>query len=314
MADNILVTGGAGFIGSHVVDRLIERNMIPIVVDDLSSGKLENLDPKALFYHQDINDQEMMRRVFSTHRPRYIFHLAAQISVSKSVREPIEDAMMNILGSLRLLELAAEFGAEKFIFSSTGGALYGDNVAEVPTPETEPARPLSPYGISKLSVENYLRFYSNKHNIRYISLRYGNVYGPRQDPDGEAGVVAIFAKKMLRKDAVSIFGDGECVRDYVYAEDVAEANVCCLAKVEDDIFNIGTGHGTSVNDLFNLMSSVTGYGKDSIYEDARPGDLRKSVLDISKVGARLNWKPRVKLEDGLVNTVEFFREELDSSK
>lgn len=314
MADNILVTGGAGFIGSHVVDKLIERNMMPIVVDDLSSGKLENLDPKALFYHQDINDEEMMERVFRIHRPRYVFHLAAQISVSKSVREPLDDAMMNIIGTLKLLELATANGAEKFIFSSTGGAIYGDDVSTVPTPETEPANPCSPYGIAKLSVDHYLRFYSVSRHLTCISLRYGNVYGPRQDPDGEAGVVAIFAKGMIQNDTVRVFGDGENVRDYVYVEDVAEANVNCVTHEDSDIFNIGTGIGTTVNRLFETMANVSGYDRKPVYEEPRPGDLRVSILNSEKAQEKLKWRPKVCIEDGLVKTIDFFREELDTSE
>ncbi|HAA85804.1 MAG TPA: UDP-glucose 4-epimerase [Kosmotogaceae bacterium] len=314
MADNILVTGGAGFIGSHVVDKLIERNMMPIVVDDLSSGKLENLDPKALFYHQDINDEEMMERVFRIHRPRYVFHLAAQISVSKSVREPLDDAMMNIIGTLKLLELATANGAEKFIFSSTGGAIYGDDVSTVPTPETEPANPCSPYGIAKLSVDHYLRFYSVSRHLTCISLRYGNVYGPRQDPDGEAGVVAIFAKGMIQNDTVRVFGDGENVRDYVYVEDVAEANVNCVTHEDSDIFNIGTGIGTTVNRLFETMAKVSGYDRKPVYEEPRPGDLRVSILNSEKAQEKLKWRPKVCIEDGLVKTIDFFREELDTSE
>ncbi len=314
MADNILVTGGAGFIGSHVVDKLIERNMMPIVVDDLSSGKLENLDPKALFYHQDINDEEMMERVFRIHRPRYVFHLAAQISVSKSVREPLDDAMMNIIGTLKLLELATANGAEKFIFSSTGGAIYGDDVSTVPTPETEPANPCSPYGIAKLSVDHYLRFYSVSRHLTCISLRYGNVYGPRQNPDGEAGVVAIFAKGMIQNDTVRVFGDGENVRDYVYVEDVAEANVNCVTHEDSDIFNIGTGTGTTVNRLFETMAKVSGYDRKPVYEEPRPGDLRVSILNSEKAQEKLKWRPKVCIEDGLVKTIDFFREELDTSE
>jgi len=314
VADNILVTGGAGFIGSHVVDKLIERNMMPIVVDDLSSGKLENLDPKALFYHQDINDEEMMERVFRIHRPRYVFHLAAQISVSKSVREPLDDAMMNIIGTLKLLELATANGAEKFIFSSTGGAIYGDDVSTVPTPETEPANPCSPYGIAKLSVDHYLRFYSVSRHLTCISLRYGNVYGPRQDPDGEAGVVAIFAKGMIQNDTVRVFGDGENVRDYVYVEDVAEANVNCVTHEDSDIFNIGTGIGTTVNRLFETMAKVSGYDRKPVYEEPRPGDLRVSILNSEKAQEKLKWRPKVCIEDGLVKTIDFFREELDTSE
>ncbi|MDD4825448.1 MAG: NAD-dependent epimerase/dehydratase family protein, partial [Mesotoga sp.] len=279
MAENYLVTGGAGFIGSHVVDHLITAGKIPIVVDNLSSGKIENLDPRALFYEQDVTDVEMMERVFMLHKPTALFHLAAQISVSKSVREPEEDAMINIIGTLRLLKIAAKYGIKKVIFSSTGGAIYGDEVKKIPTDEQELPKPLSPYGIAKFSVENYLRFFSNEIGMKYTVLRYANVYGPRQDPYGEAGVVAIFSERMLRGQEVVIFGDGECVRDYVFVSDVAKANLLALDKCENEIVNVGTGTGTSVNDLFAKMKDLTGYSKEAVHKESRPGDLKKSILN-----------------------------------
>jgi UDP-glucose 4-epimerase len=312
--ENIVVTGGAGFIGSHVVNELIEKNMGPIVIDNLSSGKIENLDPRALFYQQDITDLEMMERVFMLHKPRYVFHLAAQISVSQSVKDPIEDARINILGTLNLLNLSVKYGVEKFIFSSTGGAIYGDDVSEIPTSEKEFPKPFSPYGIAKFSVENYLRFYSEQYGLKYVALRYANVYGERQDPHGEAGVVAIFSKRMLANDEVIIFGDGENVRDYVYAGDVARANVLAMEKVENEVINIGTGIGTSVNELFALLKEITGYQKEPVYADPRPGDLRKSILKWDKAKELMGWEPTVKLEDGLVKTVEFFRTEMGASE
>ncbi|AKI96768.1 NAD-dependent epimerase/dehydratase family protein [Kosmotoga pacifica] len=314
MADNLLVTGGAGFIGSHVVSALIEKNIIPIVVDNLSSGKVENLDPRALFYQQDITDDEMMEKIFMLHKPRYVFHLAAQISVSHSVKDPIEDANINIIGTLKLLRLSVKYGVEKFIFSSTGGAIYGDDVSETPTPEGEFPKPISPYGIAKFSVENYLRFYNYQYGLKYAVLRYANVYGERQDPHGEAGVVAIFSKRMLANDEVIIFGDGENVRDYVYAGDVARANVLVMEKVENEVINIGTGIGTSVNELFALLKEITGYQKEPVYADPRPGDLRKSILKWDKAKELMGWEPSMKLKDGLVKTVEFFRTEMGASE
>jgi UDP-glucose 4-epimerase len=314
MRENILVTGGAGFIGSHVVDKLIEINKIPIVVDNLSSSKIENLDPRALFYQQDITDETMMEKIFSLHKPRYIFHLAAQISVSRSVREPIFDMDVNIRGTLNLLKLAVENGAEKIIFSSTGGAIYGDDVCKIPTDETEFPKPISPYGIAKYSAENYLRFFSHEFGLKYTVLRYANVYGPKQDPNGEAGVVAIFSKKMLKNDEVKIFGSGECIRDYIYVDDIAEANLKAMKDDSDQIYNIGTSKGTSVNELFAILSEITSYKKDAIYEPPRSGDLEKSILNCEKAKTNLNWNSTVELKDGLKKTVEFFENELDTAE
>ena len=314
MAENYLVTGGAGFIGSHVVDHLISSGKIPVVVDNLSSGKIENLDPRALFYEQDITDQEMMERVFMLHRPTVLFHLAAQISVSRSVREPEEDAMVNIIGSLRLLKIAAKYGLKKVIFSSTGGAIYGDDVKRIPTDEEELPKPLSPYGIAKYATENYLRFFSSEFGIKYTALRYANVYGPRQDPYGEAGVVAIFSEKMLRNQEVVIFGDGECVRDYVYVGDVARANLLAIEKCENTVINIGTGIGTSVNELFDIMKPIAGYSREAVHKEPRPGDVKKSILNIERARSLLGWEPSTQLERGIKETIEYFRSGLDSSQ
>lgn len=314
MAENYLVTGGAGFIGSHIVDHLISSGKVPVVVDNLSSGKIENLDPRALFYEQDITDQEMMERVFMLHKPTVLFHLAAQISVSRSVREPEEDAMVNIIGSLRLLKIAAKYGVKKVIFSSTGGAIYGDDVKRIPTDEEELPKPLSPYGIAKYATENYLRFFSSEFGIKYTALRYANVYGPRQDPYGEAGVVAIFSEKMLRNQEVVIFGDGECVRDYVYVGDVARANLLAIEKCENTVINIGTGIGTSVNELFDIMKPIAGYSREAVHKEPRPGDVKKSILNIERSRSLLGWEPSTQLERGLKETIEYFRNGLDSSQ
>jgi UDP-glucose 4-epimerase len=314
MAENYLVTGGAGFIGSNIVDHLISSGKVPVVVDNLSSGKIENLDPRALFYEQDITDQEMMERVFMLHKPTVLFHVAAQIGVSRSVREPEEDAMVNIIGSLRLLKIAAKYGVKKVIFSSTGGAIYGDDVKRIPTDEEELPKPLSPYGIAKYATENYLRFFSSEFGIKYTALRYANVYGPRQDPYGEAGVVAIFSEKMLRNQEVVIFGDGECVRDYVYVGDVARANLLAIEKCENTVINIGTGSGTSVNELFDIMKPIAGYSREAVHKEPRPGDVKKSILNIERARSLLGWEPSTQLERGLKETIEYFRNGLDSSQ
>jgi len=303
---NVLVTGGAGFIGSHVVEGLIKEGFSPIVVDNLSTGKTENLNPKALFYQQDIEDEEMMERIFMLHKPVYVFHLAAQSSVSISVRNPVEDARTNILGTLVLLQKSVKYGVKKFIFSSTGGAIYGDNV-NIPTSEEELPNPISPYGIAKLSVERYLDFFSKEYNLDYVSLRYSNVYGPRQDPYGEAGVVAIFTNKMLRGEKVTIFGDGEYIRDYIYVDDVVRANILSVEKGKNMVLNIGTGRGTTVNDLFKMLKNIIGYTGEPVYAPPRKGDVRKSVLDCSKAKQILGWEPKVSLEEGLRRTVEYFK-------
>jgi len=303
---NVLVTGGAGFIGSHVVEGLLKEGLSPIVVDNLSTGKIENLNPNALFYQQSVEDEEMMERVFMLHKPVYVFHLAAQSSVSVSVRNPVEDARANILGTLVLLQKSVKYGAKKFIFSSTGGAIYGDNV-KIPTSETEIPNPISPYGIAKLSVEKYLDFFSKEYGLEYVSLRYSNVYGPRQDPYGEAGVVAIFTNRMLKGEKVTIFGDGEYVRDYVYVDDVVRANILAMEKGKNVVLNIGTGRGTTVNELFKMLKSITGYSDEPEYAPPRKGDVRKSILDCSKAKEILGWEPEVSLEEGLRRTVEYFK-------
>lgn len=308
---NVLVTGGAGFIGSHVVDKLIENGCGVIVVDNLSSGRVENLNRNALFYEQSIEDEEMMERIFSLHRPEYVFHLAAQASVAISVREPARDAKTNIIGSLVLLEKSIKYGVKKFIFSSTGGAIYGENVKVFPTPETEIPHPISPYGIAKYSTEMYLEFFAREYGLKYTVLRYSNVYGPRQDPYGEAGVVAIFTERMLRGEEVHIFGDGEYVRDYVYVEDVVRANLLAMEKGDNEVFNIGTGRGTTVNQLFKLLKEITGYDKEPVYKPPRKGDVRKSILDYTKAKEKLGWEPKIPLEEGLKLTVEYFRKTLE---
>lgn len=303
---NVLVTGGVGFIGSHLVDALLRAGHRVVVVDNLSSGRIENLNRQALFYQQSVEDEEMMERVFMLHRFDYVFHLAAQASVSVSVKQPTKDAMTNVIGSLVLLEKSVKYGVKKFIFSSTGGAMYGDDVP-IPTGEETVPRPISPYGIAKRSVEMYLDFFKREKGLDYVSLRYGNVYGPRQDPNGEAGVVAIFTSRMLKNEEVYIFGDGEHVRDYVYVADVVEANLLSMKPEISGVFNIATGVGTTVNQLFKMLAELTGYSKSPIYTEPRKGDLRKSILNCSKAEETLGWKAKTDLKTGLALTVEYFK-------
>ncbi len=308
--DNVLVTGGAGFIGSNLAEELLRRNYGVIVVDDLSTGNMENLDPSIFLYNWDIREFDSLEKLFKIHRPKYVFHLAAQISVPDSVRDPKKDADINIIGTLNLLILSKKYGVEKFIFSSSGGVMYGETPPVFPTPEDVPADPISPYGISKYSAERYIIFFHREHGLRYTILRYSNVYGPKQNPYGEAGVVAIFTTRMLKDQDVEIYGDGENIRDYVFVGDVVNANILAMEKADGEILNIGTGKGTTVNELFEMLKKMTGYNREAKHVAPRPGDLRKNVLDWSSAKEKLGWSPKYKLEDGLKLTVEWFRENL----
>ncbi len=303
----VIVTGGAGFIGSNIVDALLNRGMVPIVIDDLSTGKIKNVNEEAIMYRQDVRDKKGLEKIFKTHNPAYVFHLAAQISVSRSEREPLYDEDVNVKGTLNVLEMSHKYGVKKVVFTSSGGVMYGEN-PEFPTPENVCPDPVSPYGISKLAGEKYVRFYGNEKGLKYTVLRYGNVYGPRQSPDGEAGVIAIFTKKMLNKAPLKINGDGECVRDYIYVGDVVEANILSLFNGNGETFNIGTGIGKSVNDVFKSLKEHIYYTVPPVHGEPRPGDLRKSLLDNSHAREVLGWKPKYSFSDGLKETVKFFKE------
>jgi len=300
-----LVTGGAGFIGSHVVDEMLLNGLEVVVVDDLSSGKKENLAPEAVFYEMDITSAEI-EKVFETERPDYVHHLAAQISVADSVRNPLHDAMVNVVGSVNLLQNCVRYGVKKFIFSSSGGTVYGAT-EHLPAVEDLPFSGMSPYGVTKICMEYYLPYYRAEQGLNYTVLRYSNVYGPRQDPHGEAGVVAIFAEAMLNGRTPTINGDGKYVRDYVYAGDVARANFLAIEKGDHDCFNIGTGIQTDVNQLYEAIAGVIGFPHEAVHGPHRPGDLRKNYLDAGKAARLLGWHPEVSLKEGLERTVEFFR-------
>lgn len=302
----ILVTGGAGFIGSNISDMLIGKGHQVIVLDNLSSGKKANLNPRAKFYHADIRDAKSVEKVFKGNKIDIVCHHAAQIDVRKSVADPVYDANINVAGTLNLLENARKAGVKKVIFASSGGTIYGECGAKAPD-ENSKGRPISPYGITKYTIEFYLNFYSEIHGMKYTALRYGNVYGPRQDPHGEAGVVAIFAGKMLAGEKALIFGNGGQKRDYVNVHDVARANLLALKKGDNQIINIGTGVATSVNTLFGRMAKITGYTVKPKYEPARPGELLKSVLNIGKAKRVLGWAPEISLDKGLEQTIDFFR-------
>jgi len=302
----ILVSGGAGFIGSHIVDAYISAGHKVVVIDDLSRGKKEQVNKRAKFYQANICDRKKLESVFKREKPQVINHHAAQIDVRKSVADPAMDAQTNIIGSINLAELAVKYKSKKFIFASTGGALYGEQ-DYFPADECHPIRPLSPYGIAKRSVELYLYYYHKIHKLEYISLRYSNVYGPRQDPFGEAGVVAIFAQRLWRKEPVIINGTGKQTRDFVYVGDVVRANLLALKPGVIGEYNIGTGRETSVNEIYQLLASATGAKGKPIHGPAKKGEQTRSVLDARLARKVIGWKPEVKLEQGIKLTAQFFK-------
>jgi len=302
----ILVTGGAGFIGSNVVDEFVRRGWEVVVVDDLSTGNAENLNPKARFYQMDIRNAELAE-VFEREKPDIVNHHAAQISVRISVQEPLRDASINVLGSLNIIENCVRFGVKKLIYISSGGAVYGEPVY-LPCDEKHPIEALCPYGVTKHTPEHYLFMYRQLYGLNYTVLRYPNVYGPRQDPFGEAGVVAIFIGQMLRNDQVVINGTGEQERDFVYVGDVVESNVLSVEAGDAGIYNIGSGIGTSVNRIFQELASITGYTRPPVYGPSKEGETFKIYLDASLAASELGWRPKTALREGLVKTVEFFRQ------
>jgi len=301
----ILVTGGAGFIGSHVVDGYVSAGHEVIVVDDLSSGKRENLHPEATFHQLDILDpatSEIIRR----ERPDVVNHHAAQMDVRRSVADPIFDARVNVLGTIGLLEAARSAGVGKFLLVSSGGAVYGEQET-FPAPESHPTWPVSPYGVSKRSGELYAHFFSVEYGLPFVAFRYANVYGPRQDPHGEAGVVAIFSGKMLRDEPVTINGDGKQTRDYVYVGDVARMSRLALETDATGPVNVGTGVETDVNTLAECLRRVAGSRSELGHGPAKSGEQRRSVVDCARAKAEFGWRPEVTLDEGLARTVEYFR-------
>jgi len=300
----VVVTGGAGFIGSHLVDALVERGDEVLVIDDLSTGSLEYVNASADFRQLDIRTPEAAAAV-GQWRPDVVCHQAAQMSVSRSVREPLFDASVNLVGGLNVLEAAREARA-RFLFASTGGALYGD--AEVlPTPESYPAWPVSPYGVAKLSFEHYLHCYREQHGLPFVALRYANVYGPRQNAYGEANVVAIFCLKLLADQQPVINGDGKQTRDLIHVADVVRANLLALDSHVAGHFNVGTGRQVDVNQLFHMISERLGISAPEVHGPPRPGDQRTSALDSSLIAEELGWRPQITLEDGLRDTADWFR-------
>ncbi|MBA7536430.1 UDP-glucose 4-epimerase [subsurface metagenome] len=343
----VLVTGGAGFIGSHIVDLLIKNNYKVVIIDDLSSGREENINKKARFHKLDITDQKGLAELFKQEKPDYVCHEAAQISVSFSVRDPLFDAKTNILGSLNLLQCCVKHQVKGIVFASSGGTIYGEP-EHFPITEDYPFKPQSPYGIGKVAVEHYLDFYQKNYHLPYVALRYGNVYGPRQDPYGEAGVIAIFIEKMLKGEIPTINGDGEYIRDYIYVEDAARANLLALqnmvklakvvqekeretekekitevegekeaktkTKTEPELkfygFNLGTGRGVSVNEIFYLLKEIIKFPHPAHYGPPRAGDLRKNILDCRLIKEVLGWQPKFDFSAGLGKTVRWFKENI----
>jgi len=302
----ILVTGGAGFIASHIVDAYIEKGHDVVVVDDLSTGRETNLNPKAEFVKLNIQD-EKISDLFATHNFDVVNHHAAQMDVRKSVEDPRFDASINVLGTLNLLENCQKNNVKKFIFASTGGAVYGEQ-EYFPADENHPTWPLSPYGITKLCCEKYLFFYKQVYGLDHVILRYANVYGPRQNPHGEAGVVAIFTERLLGGSEPVINGDGKQTRDYVFVHDLVRANVMALDYNKSDIFNIGTGVETDVNELFRNINAFTNANIEEKHGPAKKGEQLRSCLTYKKIESVLGWKPEVTVSEGLKKTVEYFKE------
>jgi UDP-glucose 4-epimerase len=302
----ILVTGGAGFIASHIVDAYVGLGHAVTVVDDLSTGKKGNLNPKATFVRADIRDAGAVARLFADGPFDVVNHHAAQMDVRRSVADPVFDASVNVVGVLTVLEAAVKTGVKKVIFASSGGAIYGEQ-DYFPADEAHPTRPISPYGVAKLTTEQYLFFYKAVYGLDSVCLRYANVYGPRQNPEGEAGVVAIFATKMLKGEQPVINGDGRQTRDYVFVGDVVRANVLALNATSSAIVNVGTGIETDVNVLFRTLRGLTGSGCAEQHGEAKKGEQLRSVLDYGKIRSTLGWSPAVTLADGIRMTVDFFR-------
>ncbi len=302
----ILVTGGAGFIGSSIVDRLIADNYEVAVVDDLSSGMEENINKKARFYKLNIQDPEI-ETVFKKEHPDIINHQAAQIDVRRSIDDPLYDAGTNVLGTINILQNCIRHKIKKVIFASSGGAVYGEQQT-FPASESHPLRPISPYGITKMITEQYLYYYKTVFGLDYTSLRYSNVYGPRQDPFGEAGAIAIFIQKMLDNEQVVINGSGEQTRDFVFVEDVVEANILAIKNsFSESIFNIGTGTETTINEIFRNLKEITGLSTENTYGPPKAGEQLRSVIECTKAEKILNWRPEISLSDGLKRTCEYFK-------
>ncbi len=302
----VLVTGGAGFIGSHIVDALIGRGHQVVVVDNLATGFPENINPSAKFYKMSICDTELAK-VFEKEKPEIVSHQAAQTVITKSVNEPMFDAGENILGSLNVILNCVRSGVKRIIYASSGGAVYGEP-NYLPVDENHSINPVSQYGISKHTVEHYLSLYGFQYSLSYVVLRYPNVYGPRQNPKGEAGVVAIFAGQILRGEQPTIFGSGDKTRDYTHVSDIVAANLLALEHGNDTIYNIGTGVETSDKKMFDTLANVLGYPGEPRYTPVRTGEIRHICLDATKARKEMGWQARLSLEEGLRQTVSYYKD------
>jgi UDP-glucose 4-epimerase len=301
-----LVTGGAGFIASHIVDRLINEGHEVVIVDDLSTGSEENLNPNARLYKMDIRSPELAS-VFEDEKPDYVSHHAAQVLVARSLREPMLDCWLNIEGSINIIHLSQKYGVKKIIYASTGGALYGEP-EYLPVDEDHPVNPLAPYGASKHTVEHYLYMYGVSNGLNYTVLRYPNIYGPRQNPHGEAGVIAIFTQKMLDGVQPIIFGDGTATRDYVYIDDIVDANMLAVTNGDRVICNLGSNRETSVNEIFDLLKEKFESPLNPIRKPKRVGEVYRICLTNERAKAELGWSPKVTFEEGVRRTVKYYRD------
>jgi UDP-glucose 4-epimerase len=306
-----LVTGGAGFIGSHLCDRLLAEGHRVVAVDDLSTGRIANLSEarsygnEFTFFNMDIRAEGLLS-LFERHRPEIVIHVAAQASVAVSTDDPVKDALVNVMGLLNVMECSARTGVQKVVYAASGGTLYGEP-RKLPVKETANGRPVSPYGISKKVGIDYLVYYERYRGVAFTALALANVYGPRQDPDGEAGVVSIFASTMLKGHAPTIFGDGHQTRDYVFVDDVVHAFALAAREADGRLVNVGTGLETSVNRIFQLLAQITGFRGSPLSAPGRSGDLRRNALDPSLAEEVLGWRPWTHLEDGLAETISFIR-------
>ena len=301
----ILVTGGAGFIASHLVDRYIELGHEVAVIDNLFTGREQNLNPRAKFYKKSICDDDLMN-TFTDFAPEILNHHAAQVNVRRSVENPSHDAKINILGSLNLYRCAVAAECRKIVYASSGGAMYG-NPEMIPADEQTPANPLCPYGCSKYAAEKYLQLFGRLYNISFTTLRYANVYGPRQDPHGEAGVVAVFSQLLFAGKRPSIFGDGSKTRDYVFVKDIVEANLLAIDRGDGRAYNVGTGRRTSDDEIFAAIRRAVGVDIEPIHTDFRPGEVRHVALDASRIKNELGWQATTPLEEGIASAVDYYR-------
>jgi UDP-glucose 4-epimerase len=303
---NILVTGGAGFIGSHIVDQLITQGHQVIIIDNLVTGQQDLINPAAIFYQEDITNAQKVEEIIQKHQIQIICHQAAQLDVRKSVQDPQYDANVNIIGTINLFEAARKHGVTKVVFASSGGAIYGDTDI-LPTPETHPTDPISPYGIAKLVMEKYAHYYKTIYNIDYTALRYSNVYGPRQNTQGEAGVIALFISKMLQNQQCYINGDGNNTRDFVYVQDVVEANIQAILGNLSGIYNIANSTQTNINQIFDILHQLTNTTITRQHREAKIGEQQHSCLSYDKIKQAINWQPQTNLQQGLLQTVEYFK-------